>query len=198
MINAEDVIKKVAKKGKTNDQKAEEMIQLVIFELDKEEYAVEIKDLQEIIRIPEITPVPNAPEFITGIFNLRGRIVVVIDLEKRFNLNHENEVREGNIIIAEVEDNSYGVIVDNVKEIKNVAKSIIQPTPKLTSAKIHDDYLKGVVVIENEAEEGVENGSDSRLIILLDLPKMLQEKELMNLGKTVNEAIENEKKESQA
>lgn len=193
MLNAEDIIKNVAQQGKKQQKKIEELVQLVIFELDKEEYAVEIKDLQEIIKIPEITPVPNAPDFIPGIFNLRGRIVVVVDLEKRFNLKRENEINEKNILIAEVEGNSYGVVVDNVKEIKNIPKNIIQPTPKLASAKIHDDYLKGVVVIENlQGEE--ENGSNSRLIILLDLSKMLLEKELMNLGKTVNKIVSNEKK----
>lgn len=196
MLNAEDVIKNVAQQGKAQQKKVEELVQLVIFELDKEEYAVEIKDLQEIIKIPEITPVPNAPDFIPGIFNLRGRIVVVVDLEKRFNLKRENETKESNIIIAEVEGNSYGVVVDNVKEIKNIPKSIIQATPKLATAKIHDDYLKGVVVIESQEGEE-ENGSDSRLIILLDLSKMLLEKELMNLGKTVNEIVANENKLSE-
>lgn len=197
MLNAQqEVIKNVAQRGKAQDRKAEESIQLVVFELDKEEYAVEIKDLQEIIRIPEITPVPNAPEFIPGIFNLRGRIVVVVDLEKRFSLKREHDINEGNIIIVEVETNSYGVVVDKVTEIKNVPISMIQPTPTLASSKIHDDYLKGVVVIESQQANNGESSTESRLIILLDLSKMLQEKELMSLGKTVNEIADEANKQT--
>jgi len=197
--NAADVIKSVASQASIEDEKKnEETVQLVIFELDNEEYAVEIVDLQEIIRIPDITTVPNAPEFIEGIFNLRGKIVVVVDLEKRFNLQRENQPKQGNIIIIEVGANSYGVIVDRVSEIKNISKTSIQATPTLVSSKIHADYLKGVVVIDDtnsddDKEDDKEN--KSRLIILLDFQKMLQEKELLSFGQTINESTATTKSE---
>lgn len=196
MTQTEDIIKEVVQKDSSKDKKIEETIQLVVFELDKEEYGVEIVELQEIIRMPDITPIPNAPAFIKGIFNLRGKIIVVVDLEKRFNLVRENAGAEGNIIIAEVDKNNYGVIVDKVTEIVNVPMSSIQRTPSLVSSKIQIEYLKGVVVMEkhgnrrnDEAVEDVHNKNDSRLIILLDLPKLLQEKELLSLGKAVQEII---------
>lgn len=197
MPNTEEIIKNVANKEKTGQKEVESYMQLVVFDLDQEEYAVEIKDLQEIIKIPDITPIPNTPVFIRGIFNLRGKIIVVIDLEKRFNLTRDEGVKEGNIIVAEVNENSFGIIVDKVTEIINVPTSAIQQTPAITSSKIHAEYLKGVVVIENNEKsikvggESAETQKDdsSRLIILLNLPKMLQEKELLSLGKTVDEAM---------
>lgn len=168
-------------------QNNNETIQLVVFELDKEEYAVEIKDLQEIITIPEITPIPNAPKFIKGILNLRGKISVVVDLEKRFNLIREHENKnDGNIVITEVEENSFGLIVDRVNEIITVPLSSIQATPALVSSKIEAEYLKGVVVVvdqNKDQKKGETKGS--RLIILLDIKKMLKEKELLQLGKNV-------------
>lgn len=193
MSNIEDTIKSVAKQQDQEKNKVEQMMQLVVFELDKEEYAVEIADLQEIITIPEITPIPNAPQFISGILNLRGRISVVVDLEKRFNLVRDNSDRvEGNIIITEVDGNNFGVIVDRVSEIITVPVSSIQATPALVSSKIHADYLKGVVVIidQDKKVDNSEKKNGSRLVILLDLQKMLQEKELLQIGKTIKDVIE--------
>lgn len=161
-------------------QKAETLVQLVIFELDKEEYAVPIEDLREIIRIPEIAPVPNSPEFIRGILNLRGTIVVVVDLEKRFHLVRESKAPPQHIVITEANGSTFGIVVDHVSEVLRVPVSKIQPTPALVSSKIHAEYLKGVVVMEE--------GAKSRLIILLDLPKMLQEGELLNVKAIVTES----------
>lgn len=200
------IVAEVARQSESTEEKPEEFIQLVVFELDKEEYAVNITDLREIIKIPEITPIPNAPEFIRGILNLRGKIVVVVDLEKRFNLVRENKVEPKHIIIAEVDENIFGVIVDKVTEILRVPISAIHPTPALVSAKIHQDYLKGVVVLyEKEgpkkltkeeceaflAELKSEKGrkSRARLLILLDLPKLLSEKELLKVGDQIKEAV---------
>jgi purine-binding chemotaxis protein CheW len=191
-----NIINQVAQQDSQKEKKESESTQLVVFELDNEEYAVEIIDLQEIIRIPEITPIPNSPKFISGIFNLRGKIIVVVDLEKRFNLVRDVEIANtGHIIITEVNDNNYGIIVDRVSEIINVPKSIIQPTPELISTKIHADYLKGVVVMDEEgryAEKKAEEQAATRLIILLDLHKMLQEKELLSLGKEISEVTKAE------
>lgn len=191
MLNTDNIKKDGEMEG--SDSKAES-VQLVVFELDTEEYAVEIKDLQEIIKIPDITPVPNTPDFIQGIFNLRGKIIVVIDLEKRFGLAREKAAIEGSIIVAEVNDNSFGIVVDKVSEIINVSKDVIQPTPTLATFKIHGEYLKGVVVVDRNSKDKIksqketEEAEESRLIILLDLPKMLQEKELMSVSKLASEA----------
>lgn len=187
MTNQDEIIKSVAQQNQSQNKAVENFVQLVVFDLDNEEHAVEIKDLQEIIKLPEITPIPGTPDFIRGIFNLRGKIIVVLDLEKRFGLKRQNEIIGGNIIITEVNSNSFGIIVDKVTEIINVPLSTIQQTPTLAASKIHTDYLKGVVVLEKR-DKNTDLESDktnSRLIILLDLPKMLQEDELMSLGEKV-------------
>lgn len=190
--NIRKIIADTASSGSADKKKETDMIQLVIFLLDGEEYAIPISDLQEIIRIPSITPIPSAPEFILGILNLRGKIVVVVDLEKRFHLIRENNEKPGHIIITEVGENTFGVMVDMVTEVLRVAVSSIQPTPFLSSSKIHADYLKGVVVIEDEEEtkdQKTEIQKNSRLIILLDILKMLQEDELLQIGKVVEEVV---------
>lgn len=187
MTQQEDIIKSVAEQNKSQKDQIEDSVQLVVFDLDNEEHAVEIKDLQEIIKLPEITPIPGTPDFIRGIFNLRGKIIVVVDLEKRFGLTRQSDSHEGNIIITEVSGNSFGLIVDRVTEIINVPLSTIQQTPTLSTSKIQTDYLKGVVVLEKKNKDsGIDAAkNDSRLIILLDLPKMLQEKELLSLGEMI-------------
>ena len=189
-------------------EQAEELVQLVVFDLDNEEYAVPIEDLREIIRIPEIAPVPNAPEFIRGILNLRGTIVVVVDLEKRFKLTREGAAPSAHIIITQIKDSTFGLIVDKVSEVLRVPVSKIKPTPSLVSSKIHADYLKGVAVLETEnstkelteeecrrllAERQSQKAtktSKTRLIIILDLPKMLAEEELLRVGSLVGEAAQ--------
>lgn len=170
-----------ANSRRTGEQKVEELVQLVVFSLDNEEYAVPIEDLREIIRIPDIAPVPNSPDFIRGILNLRGTIVVVIDLEKRFHLVREGKDISSHIIITQIKESTYGVIVDKVSEVLRVPVSKIQQTPSLVSSKIEAGYLKGVAVLEEGAEK------KSRLIIILDLQKMLAEEEMLRIGTLVGE-----------
>lgn len=179
--DVKEVVKKVASEGRLEKRSPEETVQLVVFELDGEEYAANIAEVQEIIRPPEITPVPGAPEFIRGIFNLRGRIVVAVDLEKRFRLVREHPAEPKHLLISLVNDAHFGVLVDQVTEIVRIPVSAVQPPPALVSARIQLEYLKGVAVASK-------SDGGSRLLILLDLPKMLQEKELLGLGAAVREA----------
>lgn len=179
--NLQDIINQVANKDFKNEKKITERMQLVVFSLDDEEYALNIKDLKEVIKIPLITPLPNSPEFIKGILNLRGKIVVVVDLEKRFNLVRENKITPKHIIIVESENTDFGVLVDQVKEVLWVDKDLIQKTPELASAKIKADYLGGVVVIQEDKK--------SRLLILLDIKKMLNDKDLIFLEGTIKKII---------
>jgi purine-binding chemotaxis protein CheW len=229
--NVGGVIESVLNKEKRPEDKIIPTKQIVTFELDKEEYASIITDLREVINIPEIVTIPGGPDFIAGILNLRGQIVVVIDLEKRFNLVKDNQVKPRHIIIAEVGDNIFGIIVDEVTGVLRVPEASIKPTPPLVTSKIKADYLKGVVVLEEQEEESNEetkNNSEensktnltvkptvqlstekiqieakpkketkpkdvvkhgSRLIILLDIPKMLAEQELMEFGSFIKQSV---------
>lgn len=145
--------------------------QLVAFQLSTEEYGVPIIQVEEIIRLPEITRIPNMPNFIEGVINLRGRIIPVVDLRKRFKLEEKEKDEKSRIIIGRItvspekqEEQSVGLIVDSVTEVLRVNKEMIEPIPP-TISYIDTQYLHGVVKLEN------------RLIILLDLPKVLTELE---------------------
>lgn len=198
----EEVITEVVKEAKKEEEKIVPTEQLVTFELDKEEYASIITDLREIIKIPEIVPIPGAPEFIEGILNLRGQIVVIINLEERFNLEREHQVTPRHIVIAEVQDSVFGIIVDEVTDVMRVPVDSIKPTPRLITSKIKADYLKGVVVLEPEEQEAKETKKvkqaketkeAARLILLLDLPKLLAEKELLEFTSTIKKTVEKTK-----
>ena len=182
MANADlkQIISQVAAEKEKATTKKIESVQVLVFEVDREEYAVNISVLREIIRVPDITPIPNSPDFIKGILNLRGQIVVVVDLEKRFNLVRENNNVAKHIIITDMDGTYFGVLVDVVKEVLTVPVDQIRPTPDLVSAKIHTDYLSGIVVLASGGDK-----QQSRLIVLLDLPKLLQEKELLQLGQSI-------------
>jgi purine-binding chemotaxis protein CheW len=190
-IEAREVIRKVAQESTSNEKADGESHQFVVFDLDKEEYAVPISDAKEIIKIPRITPVPGAPEFISGIFNLRGKIIVVVDLEKRFRLVREHPMVPLHSIIVEVSGTLFGVVIDQVMEVVRVPTKAIKPAPALVSSKIHAEYVSGIAVLPGE-------GDSSRLLIMLDLPKLLQDKELLGFGATVQKAVPPDKSVSSA
>jgi len=197
------VIQQVAAQAGRKEEKAVETKQMVTFVLDKEEYASSITDLREIIKIREIVPIPGAPAFIAGILNVRGQIVIVIDLEKRFSLKREHEAAPMHIVIAEVENTVFGIIVDEVTGVLRVPLSSIKSAPSLVTSKIHADYLKGVVVLEEGSPEAgkqtpekqkgtkepAEKKKQSRLLLVLDIPLMLSEKELLEFGTVIQKTI---------
>ena len=143
--------------------------QMIVFELDKEEFAVPIKEVREVIKVIEIAAVPQSPPFILGIINLRGKIVPVLDLEKKFNLVREVNTTAQHIMIAEgVNNTMLGILVDRVSEVLKVSPDSIKPTPQVINSKISPDFVKGVIVLEQP----------ERLLVLLDLQKILTEQEV--------------------
>jgi purine-binding chemotaxis protein CheW len=158
-------------KGMTEDLSSSETIKLLVFRLADEEYATEITQTREIIKHSEITKIPTAPAFIKGILNLRGQIVVILDLRERFRLPAEESEH---IIIADVGKSSFGIIVDKVTEIIKIEKDDIKDAPRIISSKIHMDYIKGVAVL------------GERILIILDLQKILNEEELLKVIEAEN------------
>lgn len=142
---------------------AHEELQLVIFRLAKEEYGLPITKVQEINRLVPITKLPQTPSFMEGIINLRGRIIPVIDLRKRFQLAAADQSEDNRIIIVEVNGQTVGIIVDAVTEVVRLSGANIEPPPP---AFILDaQYIHGV------------GKFDERLLILLDIDKILTSQE---------------------
>ncbi len=149
--------------SKLTNQSAE-LLQLVSFLIEKEEFGVDILRVQEIIRPMDITRVPNTPSFIEGVINLRGRIVPVVDLRSRFGMAKRERSGTTRIIVVELAEKVVGFMVDAVKEVIRVDGNTIEPPPEL-AVGIDTPYIKGVVKL------------DDRLLILLDLEEVLSEKE---------------------
>ena len=148
--------------------------QYVIFEIDTEEYGVKLVDLKEIIKILELTPLPNAPQFFAGVFNLRGKIIPVIDLEKRFSLKRETPRVSEHILITEQGNDVYGMIVDKVAGMTRIRAEKIQKPQSVGIFKINESYIDGLATME-------QNGG--RLVIILNIKKILSPEELAELGK---------------
>ncbi len=141
----------------------DDLLQLVIFNLGMEEFGVDIMKVQEIIRLPEITRIPRSPDYIKGVINLRGKIIVVMDLDKRFGLPSKEITDETRIIVVDVEGTIIGMVVDSVSEVIRLLNTNVDQTPDIINQKINADYLKGVGKI------------DERLLILLNLDSIINE-----------------------
>lgn len=146
-----------------------EEVQLVVFSLGREEFAVEVTQVREIMRMEEITRMPKTPAYVEGIINLRGQIIAVIGLANRLNLESAERGDETRIIVVEAGEVKVGMIVDSVSEVLRISTEAVETSPTLVT-DISSAYLQGVVK------------QDNRLIILLDLTKVLSVEEIANLG----------------
>lgn len=157
----EDVKSTILKK--INDEESEH--QHVTFLIGEETYGVGVEKVKEIIGMTDITHVPNAAYFMEGVINLRGSVVPVVDLRKKFRMKRREYDNYTVIIIVEVKDRLIGMIVDSVSDVVNIPISTIQSTPQFT-AKIKTDFIDGIGRI------------DTNLIILLDVDMILSEEEI--------------------
>lgn len=151
--------------------------QLVVFQLANETYGIEISAVHEIIRLQSVTRVPRTPDFVEGVINLRGKIVPVIDLHKRFRLPLEEETPHSRIIVVEVMGVMVGMIVDSVSEVLRLPVANIEPPPPAISGGIDTDYLRGV------------GKWQEKLIILLDLDRVLNKREQKELENHVMDQV---------
>ncbi|ERM92183.1 chemotaxis protein CheW [Caldanaerobacter subterraneus subsp. yonseiensis KB-1] len=138
--------------------------QIVVFKLNNEDFCVDINQVVEIIRLQTIIKVPDTPSFVEGITNLRGTVIPIIDLKKRFNLPTSEKNENNRIIVVNVTERPVGFIVDSVTEVLRVEDSTIQEAPDIIKG-IGREYITSIINL---------NG---RLIINLDLHKILTEKE---------------------
>ena len=118
------------------------IIQLVNFRLRDEEFGVDIGSVKEIVRVTEITHIPDAPSFIHGVTNLRGQIIAVIDLARQFGLAPRQDLGESaRIVVTEIRDQTVGMLVDEVPEVLKISSGDIEPAPELIQSEVRKDYI---------------------------------------------------------
>ncbi|MCI1209237.1 MAG: chemotaxis protein CheW [Treponema sp.] len=147
--------------------------QLVTFQLGEELYGVDIMDVKEIVNIQEVRPIPNAPYYVEGIFNLRREIIPVINLHKRFRIRkveHDagTDDFEGGFIILNIDDNKIGIIIDRIARVVMVSRDEIKEPPQMLSG-IGTEYIQGVI------------RRDENYLIMLDIRKLFNPKELQKI-----------------
>ena len=147
----------------------DELMQLVTFSIGEEEFGVDILKVQEIIRTMEITKVPKAPDFVEGVINLRGKVIPIIDLRRRFGLSSKEHDKHTRIIVIEINNMIVGFVVDSVSEVLRIPASTVEPPPAVV-AGMESEYISGVGKLQD------------RLLILLDLDRLLSNDDLDVLG----------------
>ncbi len=152
----------------------EKQIQLVTFQLGEEFYGIDIMQVNEIQKVQEIRAIPNAPNYVDGIFNLRGQIIPIINLHKRFHLRRaelsEEDTLLSGFLILSLDDMQLGVYIDKVSRVITIDRDKIQPPPQMISG-IGAEYIQGV------------SNEDSGYLIILDIRRIFDPKELQQLGK---------------
>ena len=147
--------------------------QLVTFELFGEVFALPILDVREIIRPTAITPVPQAPGFVEGVINLRGQIIPVVDLRKRFGMSAENSTDDTRIVVVELGNGIViGLIVDAVREVERIPTDTITPPPALVAGSVGAEYIKGI------------SNHEDKMIVHIDMRKVFNTEEMTALEKS--------------
>ncbi|GFE61691.1 chemotaxis protein CheW [Geobacter sp. AOG2] len=154
---------------KTGADGANDIIQLVSFELGREEYGVDVLSVREIIRLPAITKMPNTPDYVDGIINLRGAVIPIISLRRRFGLMDSEVNRNSRILVMETAGGLHGFAVDAVAEVIRISSSEIQPAPSITRGSAAQECITGVV---NRSEH---------LLVVLDLNQLFTSEEQAQL-----------------
>jgi purine-binding chemotaxis protein CheW len=139
---------------------SDELLQLVSFNIGEEEFGVDILRVQEINRMLDVTRVPNAPTYVDGVINLRGKVIPIVDLRQRLGMERKNHDKNTRIIVVELSGKTLGFVVDGVREVLRIPRSVTEPPPQLVGG-VREEYITAVGKL------------DDRLLILLDLDKIL-------------------------
>lgn len=141
------------------------VLQLVGFKTGNEYYGLPVGKIKEIVRVPEITNVPDAPYFLNGVINLRGRIVPVVEMSRRLGMASPGRKKSNRILVLELDGSTVGLLVDSASEILKVPEDLIEPPPGIISA-VGAEYVTGVGKLKD------------KLIVLLDVSKLLSAEEM--------------------
>jgi purine-binding chemotaxis protein CheW len=148
-------------------QQHDELLQLVSFQLGGEEFGLEILRVQEIIRVQQLTRVPNSPAFMDGVINLRGKVIPVINLRRIFGLGDLTHDKQTRIVVVEVKGAVLGFLVDSVSQVLRIPAETVEAPPRLHH--VRREYVSGVGKL------------DSRLLILLDLDRLMSDAEQVSV-----------------
>jgi len=133
---------------------AGDILQLVSFKIGNEEFGLDILKVQEIIRLRDLTRVPNMPDFVDGVINLRGQVIPVIGLRRRFGIETSEADKRTRIVVAEVNGNVLGFVVDEVSEVLRISSDTVEPPPRM--GNVDRKYVQGIGKIQD------------RLLIVID------------------------------
>ncbi|MDD2430582.1 MAG: chemotaxis protein CheW [Firmicutes bacterium] len=153
-----------------SEHNIQDEVQVVVFKLSNVLFASDIHQVKEIRRVDEVTPIPDAPDFVEGIIHLRGQIYPIINLSKRFQKEKHELTAQSRTIIIDLKDSQYGMIVDAVTEVIRIKKTDIEKTPELLTGA--NSFLEGVIK------------RDDQLILLVNLKRILTEGEIQEIQQT--------------
>jgi purine-binding chemotaxis protein CheW len=141
-----------------------DMLQFVTFKLAGQKYAMDILKVQEINNLKEITPVPNAPAYVEGAINLRGKVIPVLNLRKKFHMEQKDLSESNKIIIVDIRGTVTGIIVDAVSDVLRVPEDVVEPPPPVSSS-VRSEFIRGVAKLPDG------------LIVVLDMDRLLDSAE---------------------
>lgn len=147
-----------------SEEKEEEMSDFFLFDLDGELYAIVVSDIDQVMKIPPVTTVPNAPESIVGVFHLRGKVIVVIDLLKRMHLTRSRKLVPSYLFVTHHQKNFFGILVDRTRTIVRISNEQIAPLDSVFAARIPPRYAKGMFMYEESAPQNIRR-DDSDFVI---------------------------------
>ena len=177
-------------------EKTAETVELFLFELDNELYAVSVEDVDQVMKIPPVTSVPNAPESILGIFHLRGKVIVAIDILKRMRIRRQSSFVPLYLFVSHKQKNYFAVVVDRVFSVIKVAKSEVSQLTAVISSKINSEYVYGMfmykeaikvrkhpdnflIVAKKEGGEVISDETPVRPVLWLNMPLLLDQQEIL-------------------
>ncbi|GEL06678.1 chemotaxis protein CheW [Salisediminibacterium halotolerans] len=143
-------------------------VKVIVFLLKDEEYGVEVEQVRSIERLEHVTRVPSTPDFVEGVINLRGVVTPIIDLRKRFGIEEAPHSESTRVIIVTVNQMDVGLVVDSANDVIDIARDAVEPPPEVVGG-LEAEYIRGVAKLEK------------RLLILLNLEKVLNPNELQEL-----------------
>ncbi len=179
----------------------EEIMEVFLFELDKELYAVPVEDVEQVMKIPPVTTVPNAPDSILGIFHLRGKVIVAIDILKRMRIVRTSSFVPIYLFISRKQKNYFAIVVDRVFSVIKVPTREILPLTSVISSKINAEYVRGMfnytepakvtrkldsflIEPKKSQQNPVSEPLPMRPVLLLNIPFLLDQNDILQIGST--------------